>query len=335
VRPGSLWSALLVGALLCGACSTKEPDKNNQMSNPAKPVSIESSAPPSPALQPALSVPGSGMYAVLLGTGTPVPDPDRQGPATAIVVGGQSYIVDFGPGVVRRASAAHSMGIEALDVRRLNLAFATHLHSDHTAGYPDLILSPAVVGRRTPLEVYGPTGITSMTNHILQAYAEDLGVRRSKNPISAMRGYQVNPHEIAAGEIYKDKNVVVEAFPVSHGTWGNAFGFRFQSAKKVIVISGDTSPNANTISACSGCDILIHEVYCKAGFDRGPKSWQQYHATFHTSTKQLAELATKARPRLLVLYHHLLFGCTEEQLLREVTEDYDGEVVFGHDLDIY
>src|SRR5215467_8329097 len=100
---------------------------------------------------------------VLLGTGTPVPDPDRSGPATAIVVDDSAYLVDFGPGVVRRAKAAVLYrDIPALEPANLKVAFVTHLHSDHTAGYSDLILTGWTAGRRTPLEVYGPTGLQYM-----------------------------------------------------------------------------------------------------------------------------------------------------------------------------
>ncbi|MDQ3666011.1 MAG: MBL fold metallo-hydrolase [Acidobacteriota bacterium] len=96
---------------------------------------------------------------VMLGTGNPGPLPDRSGPATAIVVNDTAYLVDFGPGVVRRASAAFlDKDIKALDPVRLRVAFVTHLHSDHTVGYPDLIFTPWTIGRRVPLEVYGPQG---------------------------------------------------------------------------------------------------------------------------------------------------------------------------------
>jgi len=109
---------------------------------------------------------------VLLGTGTPPADPDRSGPATAVVVNGTPYLVDFGAGVVRRAkSAVVDKGIAALDPVKLRVAFVTHLHSDHTVGYPDLILTPWVLGRRVPLEVYDPTGIKAMTEHLFEAYA--------------------------------------------------------------------------------------------------------------------------------------------------------------------
>ncbi len=109
--------------------------------------------------QPQSAAP-SRTQVVLLGTGNPPADPDRSGPATAVVVNGTPYLVDFGAGVVRRAkSAVVDRGIAALEPVNLRVAFVTHLHSDHTVGYPDLILTPWVLGRRVPLEVYGPSGI--------------------------------------------------------------------------------------------------------------------------------------------------------------------------------
>src|SRR5215471_298248 len=156
---------------------------------------------------------------VLLGTGTPIPDPERSGPATAIVVGDRAYLVDFGPGVVRRAQAAVlNRGITALEPGNLKVAFVTHLHSDHTAGYSDLIFTGWTSGRSTPLEVYGPAGLNSMTEHILQAYSVDIDTRT--NPEGNQRviggGWKVNAHEIKPGVIYKDANVTVTAFPTKH-----------------------------------------------------------------------------------------------------------------------
>src|SRR4051812_29008376 len=105
---------------------------------------------------------------ILLGTGNPNPEPDRSGPAVAITTGDRAYIVDCGPGVVRRAAQA---GIVMKQVNRL---FLTHLHSDHTAGLADFIFTPAVTGRLDALEIYGPPGTKEMTSHILQAYKEDM-----------------------------------------------------------------------------------------------------------------------------------------------------------------
>jgi ribonuclease BN (tRNA processing enzyme) len=272
---------------------------------------------------------------VLLGTGTPNADPARSGPATAIVVNDTPYLIDFGPGVVRRASAAFQKGIKGLAVKNLSRAFATHLHSDHTAGFPDLILTPWVLERAAPLEVYGPKGIAAMTNHILQAYREDIDIRLRGGEPSNKTGYKVVAHEIRPGVIYKDANVTVKAFPVNHGSWREAYGFRFETADRTIVISGDCRPSPSIIENCNGCDVLIHEVYSTTGFATRPPEWQQYHSRYHTSSRELAELAAKARPGLLVLYHQLFWGTSEEDLLKEVRRSYSGKVVSGHDLDVY
>src|SRR5215475_12634114 len=198
---------------------------------------------------------------VLLGTGTPIPGPDRSGPATAIVVGDSAYLVDFGPGVVRRAQAAVlDRGIMALEPGNLKVAFVTHLHSDHTAGYSDLIFTGWTSGRSTPLKVYGPDGLNSMTEHILQAYRIDIETRTNPegNQRAIAEGWKVNAHEIKPGVIYKDANVTVTAFATKHAM--QSYGYRFDTPDRSIVISGDTNPTQATIDACAGCDILIHEV---------------------------------------------------------------------------
>ena len=117
---------------------------------------------------------------VLLGTGNPNPDPEHSGCSLAIVVNDVPYLVDFGPGVIRQAAALsprYGGKIERLSVKNIKVALLTHLHSDHTTGYPDLILTPWVMGRDEPLEVYGPEGINDMTTNILTAYGEDIKYR--------------------------------------------------------------------------------------------------------------------------------------------------------------
>ena len=131
------------------------------------------------------------------------------------MVNDAAYLVDFGPGVVRRASAAFGQGVKGLAVANLKRAFLTHLHSDHTAGYPDLIFTPAVLGREAPLEVYGPKGLKTMTEHILKAYAEDIEIRVKGLEGGNPEAYKVNAYEINPGVIYKDQNVTVKAFLVN------------------------------------------------------------------------------------------------------------------------
>jgi ribonuclease Z len=271
----------------------------------------------------------------MLGTGTPNPDPERSGSATAVIAGGQAYLVDCGPGVVRRAEAAWQLGIDELGMPGLTRLFVTHLHSDHTAGYADLILTPWVLDRERPLVVYGPPGIKSMTDHLLAAYAEDIDIRLHGTQPQNEPGITVEVHEIAPGEIYQDENVKVTAFAVPHGEWEHAFGFRFDTVDRVVVITGDTTPSDEVVEACSGCDVLVHEVYAKTGFDGRSPDWQVYHKASHTSGVELGEIAARARPKLLVLYHQLMWGATEDELLAEIRQSFDGEVAFADDLDVY
>jgi ribonuclease BN (tRNA processing enzyme) len=275
---------------------------------------------------------------VFLGTGNPSPNPERMGASVAIVVNGTPYIVDCGAGVVRRASAAAQAGVKGLTSAHLKMAFITHLHTDHTLGYADLIFTPWVMGRKEPLVVYGPAGIKEMTYHILKAYQEDNKIRINGLEHGNSTGNKVSVHEIRPGVIYKDQNVTVRAFPVKHGSWPQAYGYRFETQDRTIVISGDASPSESIIENCQGCDVLIHEVYSEAGFAASDLEWRKYIRSFHTSTKELAEIANKAKPGLLILYHQMFFGGpadTEEGILNEIQQSYSGKVVSAHDLDIY
>jgi ribonuclease Z len=272
---------------------------------------------------------------VMLGTGTPNPVPERSGPAVAVIAGGRPYLVDCGPGVVRRAAAAHLQGIAALDMPKLSRLFVTHLHSDHTAGLADLILTPWVLEREEPLEVFGPPGIRSMAEHILAAYAEDIDIRIHGSQPQNPTGIQVNAHEVDNGEIYVDENVKVTAFAVPHGAWKHAFGYRFDAADRSIVITGDTVPSDAVVDSCDGCDVLVHEVYAQTGLDRRSADWQAYYRASHTSGLELGQIAARANPKLLVLYHQLLSGATEAELLAEIRQNFDGPVVFADDLDVY
>ncbi len=98
------------------------------------------------------------LQVVLLGTGTPRPNPDQQGPSLAIIAGGKAYLVDAGVGIVRQANAAFLRGVSPLRPAALDVVFLTHLHSDHTLGLPDLILTPWIFEREKPLQLYGPSG---------------------------------------------------------------------------------------------------------------------------------------------------------------------------------
>lgn len=280
---------------------------------------------------------GDKTIVVMLGTGNPAMDPDRSGPATAIVTNGAAYLVDFGPGVVRRVrSAVLARDIKALEPINIKVAFATHLHSDHTAGYADLILTPWVQRRPTSIDVYGPPGIVSMTAHLLEAYRVDIEARTSPDGTvgEANDGYKVNAHEVSPGIVYKDGNVTVTAFATMHVPQN--FGDRFETRDRTIVISGDTSPVQATIDACNGCDVLIHEAISPAWAASLPEAASgllRFAGRYHTTTPQLAELAIEAKPKLLVLYHYS--SRTPEDLNAEMRSLYPGHFVVSRDLDVY
>ena len=216
----------------------------------------------------------------------------------------------------------------------------THLHSDHTVGYADLIFSPWTLGRRVPLEVYGPRGLKEMTRHLIEAYRVDIDTRTNAdgNQRTFPDGYKVNAHEITAGVVYKDENVTVTAFATKHAM--ESYGYRFDTPDRSVVISGDTNPTQATVDACRGCDVLIHEVHTSAWLAARPEAggappgtFRRFSEKYHTTTEQLAELARQAKPRLLILYHYN--SLSPEELQADMMKHYSGHFVIGRDLDVY
>ena len=285
----------------------------------------------------------SGTRIVMLGTGTPRPDPDRSGPATVIVVNGTPYLIDFGPGVIRRAAAAYNKGVRAIGPAGANLrtVFLTHLHADHTAGYPDLILTPWILGRKHPIDVYGPKGLGDMTRHVLSAWKVDIENRLNGIDCLPASGCEIKAHEIDPGVFYKDRNIQVSAFRVRHAGLENAFGFRIETPNRTIVLSGDTAPTQSLLDNCHDCDVLIHEAYSQATYEKVAPKWQAHRRESHTCSTELAELANRVQPGLLILTHRVNVGAAmaqpdpEDVLLEEVRRLYKGTVVTGHDLDIF
>ncbi|MDX1396256.1 MAG: MBL fold metallo-hydrolase [Gemmatimonadota bacterium] len=278
-----------------------------------------------------------GTHVVLLGTGTPNADPDASGPATAVVVDGKAYIVDTGPGVVRRAAAAaERFESAALRPPNLDIAFLTHLHSDHTVGLPDLVFTTWVLEREVPFRLYGPDGTEEMAEHLTAAFGADIEMRLSGREPATPDGWRIDASDVDAGVVYEDERVRVTAADVPHTGWPEAFAYRFDTADRSIVISGDGTPSDAVVELCSGCDVLVHEVYSAERFLTRPDVWQTYHAQSHTSTTELAELANRAAPGILVLYHQLGWGATPQEMLAEVrAAGYDGPLAYGRDLDSY
>ena len=272
---------------------------------------------------------------IVLGSGTPNPDPNRAGSAYAVVVNETPYLIDFGPGVIRRAaSLSPPWGgkIEAMTVKNFEHAFLTHIHSDHSAGLADLLLTPWIMGRDKKLNLYGPKGLEQMASSTLEAFEDDINYRIYGTQPSNKIGYKFNFYLLTEGLIYEDENVSVEAFTVPHGSFDDAYGFRFTTEDKVIVFSGDTGPSKTLEKFAAGADILVHEVYSNAGFLKKTKDWQIYHQGHHTSTFEVGEIASRAKPKLLLLSHILFWGSTTDEILKETQSTYKGEIKIAEDL---
>lgn len=271
---------------------------------------------------------------VLLGTGTPNILPTRYQSSLAVIVDDVPYLVDCGGGALQRASQAyHEHGIAALKLKNLSHLFLTHLHPDHTTGIPDLVIAPWVLDRVESLRIFGVRGTRQMVDHLLAAF--EIGIGEHRDGLAPINHpLLVEAADIAAGHVYQDSRVHVTAFQVHHGGL-DALGYRFETRDRTIVISGDTTPVEALIEHARGCDILVHEVYSSRQFKARSSQWQAYHRNAHTSADELASIANQTRPGLLVLVHQLFWGTTEDELLAEIRKSYDGEVVSGHDLDVY
>jgi ribonuclease BN (tRNA processing enzyme) len=279
--------------------------------------------------------PSATARVVMLGTGSPVPDPQAHGPATAIVVGSRVFLVDAGAGVTRQLAAAGFPRIKQVEA-----TFLTHLHSDHTLGYPDLIFTTWIMGRREPLVVFGPPGLRRMTDLLMEAWREDLDIRIKGLERETEAWLKVDAREIAPGVVYDNDGVRVTASGVKHGDWKSAFGFRFDTPGKTITISGDAAPSDALVEAAKGSDVFIHEVYIAgrvAPENRpGGELWPQYMREFHTSNVELGRIAARVAPGVLVLYHVLRMGGPDEELLAGIREGgYTGRVVIARDLDVF
>lgn len=273
---------------------------------------------------------------IILGSGTPNPDPERYGSGYAVVVNDDAYIVDFGPGIVRRISAmSPTWGGEfpSMELENINIAFLTHIHSDHSGALADLILTPWIMGRDEPLNLYGPEGLKAMSENITEAYIDDINYRLYGSQPANKLGFTTNVTEISDdGTIFKDKNIEVIAFKNAHGDFKNSFGFLFITDDKRILFSGDTAVSNNLMKYGKNLDILVHEVFSSETFVNKTKDWQIYHKAHHTSSIDLGIIADELQPKKLVLSHILFWGASEESLLKDVRKNFNGETIIAADL---
>jgi ribonuclease Z len=265
----------------------------------------------------------------LLGTGAPPPRLDRFGPSTLVEVGAHKFIFDAGRGAMQRL---HQLGIPFSEITGM---FLTHHHSDHVVGFPDLWLTGWIGrpwGKRSePLPVWGPVGTRQMMEHLPLAFHVDIRVRSRSYPLA---GAKLVAQEITEGVVFDRDGIKVSAFKVDHG--GEelpAFGYRIDYQGRAAVLSGDTTFNENLIRHAQGVDLLVHEVTAVAG--NAAESAQQLKriGANHTTPEQAGEVFARAKPKLAVYNHLLLFGsATAEDLIPATRRKYDGLLMVGEDL---
>ena len=265
----------------------------------------------------------------LLGTGAPPPRLDRFGPSTLVEAGGQKFIFDAGRGAMQRL---HQLGIPFADITAM---FLTHHHSDHVVGFPDLWLTGWIGrpwGKRsTPLQVWGPEGTKQMMEHLPQAFAVDIRVRRRNY---SPEGVRLVAHEIGEGPVFENDGIKISAFEVDHG--GEelpAFGYRIDYQGRSVVLSGDTTFNENLIRHAQGADLLVHEVTAATGSAaESPEQLKRIGAN-HTTPEQAGEVFARVKPKLAVYNHLLLFGgARAEDLIPATRAKYAGPLIVGEDL---
>src|SRR5581483_7584808 len=275
------------------------------------------------------AMPDEFFRVTLLGTGAPPPSVERFGPSTLVEVGAQKFLFDAGRGAMQRL---HQLGLPFADITAM---FLTHHHSDHVVGFPDLWLTGWIGrpwGKRSvPLEVWGPAGTVQMMEHLPKAFHVDIRVRSKSYP---PEGVKLVAHEIREGAVFDRDGVRVSAFEVDHG--GEelpAFGYRIEYRNRFAVLSGDTTFNENLIRHADGADLLVHEVTAAAGGAAENAAQLKRIRANHTTPEQAGEVFARARPRLAVYNHLLLFGSAKaEDLMPATRQKYDGPLWVGADL---
>lgn len=272
---------------------------------------------------------------MLLGTaGGPTPKASRAAPAQAIVVGDRIYLVDCGDGVARQLALAK------LPVRQLRAVFITHQHSDHNAGYGPLFLLGWPAGLSTPIDTYGPPPLTEMTRLLFDAYKFDIELRirdEGRPPLVPL----VRPHDVTrGGEVFKDDRVRVTAALNNHPPIEHSFAYRFDTADRSIVISGDTAESSNVIALAKDADVLVHEVMLRGYFERPdvpqPASVVRHIVASHTDVADVARLAARAGVKTLVLSHFVPSEGpntpTDDEWLSAARGHFKGDIIVGKDL---
>jgi len=272
----------------------------------------------------------------LLGTGVPIPSPDRFGPCTLIEAGDRKFLVDAG------RCAPIRLGQLKIPLGQIDLQLLTHFHSDHTSGLPDIWLTgwlSSPFGARTaPYRVVGPTGTRALIENLERAYAADIKIRIADEKLPPA-GVATEVTEFDRdGTVYHEGGVKVIAFEVDHGdVIKPCYGYRFEYGGRVVVLSADTRYNENVIRYGAGADLLVHEV-ASARPELMNQDYIRRIIAHHTTPREAGRVFTQTKPKLAAYTHIVLLGTdgipppTIDDIVAETRETYDGPLAVGEDL---
>jgi ribonuclease Z len=275
----------------------------------------------------------SDFKVTLLGTGTPIPDPDRFGPSTLVEAGNQKLLFDAGRGVPIRV---RQLGFRE---SKIDVVFLTHYHSDHTSGIPDIWLTGWLGNnRQKPFRLIGPVGAKSLMANLESAYALDIKIRLEDEKLPPEGIATVVEEFEKDGVVYDSDGVKVIAFTVDHGAAIKpAVGYRIEYKGHAVVISGDTRYDQNVIKYGTGVDLLIHEV-CVVRPELLSNPYIKRVVDHHTTPREAGQVFSLAKPKLAV-YSHLVFLASEkvpratvDDIVAGTRETYDGPLQVGEDL---
>ncbi|MCK8785061.1 MBL fold metallo-hydrolase, partial [Roseomonas sp. NAR14] len=279
---------------------------------------------------------GSPITVTLLGTGTPVPLPDRFGPATLVEAGGRRLLFDAGRGAPIRLNQI------GLTLGSIETVFLTHFHSDHLNALPDVWMTsyiPVGFGNRSrPLRMVGPEGTQRIAERMRDTFADDIRIRMADEhvPEAATR---IDAREFAGdGVVYDEGGVKVTALRVNHGEHIQpSYGYRVDHAGHAVLISGDTKYEPNIVRHGQGLDLLVHEVCAVPEALQSLPNIRQV-IDHHTSPQEAGRIFSQTKPRMAAYTHLVLLGTREHPPLtvadveRQTRESYDGPLTIGEDL---
>ena len=270
------------------------------------------------------------MKVTLLGTGSPIPDPNRAGPATLVQAGSMNLLFDCGRGVLMRLAAA---GLLPPFLHRVVL---THLHSDHTTDFNDVVTTRwAMSPVENPLPVVGPPGTQTYVDRVLTMLTDDIGYRVAHHAdLNWEPGVIVT--EALDGLVFDEQGVRMIAAPSDHRPVAPTTAYRIDHHGAAVVIAGDTIPCAGLDQLCAGADVYVQTVIRPDLVRAIPSPRLQDIHDYHSTIEQAAQTAARAGVRTLVLTHPVPapFPGTEPEWIAEATPHFDGEVILAADLTV-